>query len=222
MPRNTRKDFHNDPLLALLGAMGGTERYIDNMEAQGQRELVAEMVLPIKGIDDYREGGPYASLGIKVGERASADADELFVKVELPPGWTKVATSHSMWSDIVDERGRPRIGVFYKAAFYDRDAHIGPPRRRYTVAIGNDNKTYADDPEMSTHRIVVDNAFPMQYNDHGYIEREGAILHSVVLKRQHDAQKGFELSDAADAAARAWLDEHFPQHNDPLAYWDNK
>jgi hypothetical protein len=44
--------------------------------------------------------------------------------VSLPPGWKVVPTDHSMWSDLVDAKGEKRASIFYKAAFYDRDAFI--------------------------------------------------------------------------------------------------
>ena len=39
-----------------------------------------------------------------------------------------------MWSDLVDDKGRKRTSIFYKAAFYDRSAHIGV-NRRYGISI---------------------------------------------------------------------------------------
>ena len=41
----------------------------------------------------------------------------------MPQGWTRRATDHDMHSEILDEAGKIRISVFYKAAFYDRRAH---------------------------------------------------------------------------------------------------
>jgi hypothetical protein len=29
-----------------------------------------------------------------------------------------------MWSQLVDAEGVPRVAIFYKAAFYDRKAHM--------------------------------------------------------------------------------------------------
>lgn len=50
--------------------------------------------------------------------------DDLFVKAELPEGWTKEPLDHSMWSDILDGDGSKRGSIFYKGAFYDRQAHF--------------------------------------------------------------------------------------------------
>jgi hypothetical protein len=35
-----------------------------------------------------------------------------------------VNSDHAMWSYLVDELGRERVSIFYKAAFYDRSAHM--------------------------------------------------------------------------------------------------
>lgn len=108
-----------DPLLHLLGAMSdGTSDYITGMEADGQRQLVNSDRLPVRsGGDDA-----YLKLGFTFGDPDASDP--LFRPATLPPGWKREGSDHSMWSYIVDEQGRKRVGIFYKAAFYDRDAFM--------------------------------------------------------------------------------------------------
>ena len=91
---------------------------IEAQEKRGQSEFVATDKLPIQGTSDRRE--LLESLGFEFGE----NIDELFVAIKLPPGWKKEADAHSMWSSLIDEHGRKRASIFYKAAFYDRDAFI--------------------------------------------------------------------------------------------------
>ena len=116
-PRNTSQD---DPLIKL--AVGLDPEGIYAQEAQGQREMVASTVLPT----DYGYGNKsdFDAMGIVFGEPVEGDA--LFQQVTLPEGWKKQPTSHSMWSEVVDDRGIPVIEVFYKAAFYDRRAFMRP------------------------------------------------------------------------------------------------
>jgi len=128
-PRNTAND---DPLLHLAGAMGAQQRtgkasdMILEQESQGQQELVNSEVLPTKIQTDD---------GQKILEEAGVkflgvvEGDEVFQRVELPEGWEKKATEHSMWSDLVDKKGRVRASIFYKAAFYDRSSHMSLSRR---------------------------------------------------------------------------------------------
>jgi hypothetical protein len=109
-----------DPLLHLMGALGDSDSYITGMEAAGQQQLVNSTMLPTKvnsGSDD-----DLRALGFQLGD--PDPNDKLFRPVTLPEGWSKQRTDHSMWSRVFDQHGRPRLTVFYKAAFYDRDAFI--------------------------------------------------------------------------------------------------
>ena len=113
-----------EPLLNLFASMGG----IENQERQGQQEIIDSCQLPsrwnTRGTDTKKQ---YKLMGIKViGE---SEGDPLFLDVVLPKGWKKEHTSHSMWNNLVDDKGRVRAIFFYKAAFYDRDAFISFERR---------------------------------------------------------------------------------------------
>ena len=88
---------------------------IENQEARGQRTLCGGSMLPK---DCARE--ELEALGVKFG----AEADDLFVNVELPPGWSVKATNHRLWSDFTDASGKRIASIFYKAAFYDRHAKL--------------------------------------------------------------------------------------------------
>lgn len=91
---------------------------IEQMERDGQRQLVSSDRLPAKCGDHT----PWLALGFTFGE--PDPADPLFMPATLPPGWQRKATDHAMGSVIVDELGRERVSIFYKAAFYDRSAHM--------------------------------------------------------------------------------------------------
>lgn len=118
-PYNTSR---TDPILLLADAMGpgGSEASILRMEAQGQREIVNSQVIPTGGASDEE----LTALGFTLGD--VVNGDPLFRYATLPDGWRKVGTDHSMHSSIVDELDRQRLGIFYKAAFYDRraDMHV--------------------------------------------------------------------------------------------------
>lgn len=100
-----------------VAALGG----IEWQEAQGQRELVNSEVLPTE-IGYHESLLTYERLGFSFGDEV--DGDPLFRHATLPDGWSRKASDHSMWSGIVDERGIERVGIFYKAAFYDRRASM--------------------------------------------------------------------------------------------------
>ena len=118
--RNTKNKL--DMMMLLAGAMGagGVSGAIMEQEAQGQRELVNSTQLPAKVNSGDRKALEKA--GVVFGEKSPDD--DLFVEATLPEGWQKRRTDHSMWSELVDEKGVVRATIFYKAAFYDRDAFI--------------------------------------------------------------------------------------------------
>jgi hypothetical protein len=94
---------------------------IAEQEARGQRELVGSEQLPRDGLLGA-DRASWEGLGLKIDE--TTGDDPLFCRVELPAGWKKVATDHAMWSHLVDDQGRVRGKIFYKAAFYDRSARL--------------------------------------------------------------------------------------------------
>lgn len=100
--------------------LDGLPTMIEASEAQGQRELVANTQLPVKVMHGDRK--TLEDAGVVFGK--SVLGDELFCDATLPKGWNLRATSHSMWSELVDDSGKVRAMIFYKAAFYDRDAFI--------------------------------------------------------------------------------------------------
>lgn len=123
--RNTTEDVKGPGgLLFLAEAMGsrdGGSGAILRQEAEGQRQLVNSDKLPTD------MGGPgaqaeFEALGFTFG--AEVPGDPLFRTATLPAGWTRQASDHSMHSHILDQHGRRRVGVFYKAAFYDRRADM--------------------------------------------------------------------------------------------------
>lgn len=93
---------------------------IEAQEAEGQRELVQSAQLPVECHAECK--AKLEAAGVKFGP--ALPDDPLFCNAELPAGWKKVPTDHSMWSDLVDEKGEKRAAIFYKAAFYDRSAFI--------------------------------------------------------------------------------------------------
>lgn len=124
--RNTTADM-NAPdsadralLLALGMATGSVDGFIEGQERAGQRQLVSSQMLPTRTLHSTRE--QFEAVGVVFGE--PDPADPMFQPATLPAGWSKRGSDHDMWSYVVDEHGRERIAVFYKAAWYDRSAHM--------------------------------------------------------------------------------------------------
>lgn len=113
---NTAK---RDGFVHLLGAMSdGSGGYIEGMERDGQRQLVNSTDLPTKGYD-VKE---FEAVGFTFGPPHTSDP--MFRPATLPEGWKREGSDHAMWSYILDQHGRRRVSIFYKAAWYDRDANM--------------------------------------------------------------------------------------------------
>jgi hypothetical protein len=181
--------------LMIAGLPGAVER----QEAAGQAELCRTEVLP--------KDCPRAELE-KFGVVFGTDHDDLFVNVTLPAGWKKQATDHSMHSDLLDEKGRKRGSIFYKAAFYDRNADMHLVRR-YTV----DNHFSCDEQGN-----------PAEYGKHTHLRtvvKDGAVvIKSFDIRPKDYSRDNYKLAEQHQKDACAWLTEHFPKWEDVTAYWD--
>lgn len=113
-----REPANQMALLAEGMITGSPAGFIERQERAGQSQLVTSDRLPAQCGDH----APWLELGFTFGD--PDPSDPLFMPATLPPGWERKATDHSMGSVIVDELGRDRVSIFYKAAFYDRRAHM--------------------------------------------------------------------------------------------------
>lgn len=124
--QSKRLSPHEDvEALGLFAAMmshgPGRTHPIEELEKAGQARLVASETLPIK-----INGGDRRTLeaaGVVFGETLQG-RDRIFKQVQLPAGWKKKSAGHSMWSELLDEKGRRRAQIFFKAAPYDYDAFM--------------------------------------------------------------------------------------------------
>lgn len=115
--------------------------YITGMEAAGQAQLVNSDRLPTEWPFGRNHDDELRALGFTLGD--PDPADPLFRPATLPPGWQREGSDHAMWSYVVDDRRLRRVAIFYKAAFYDRRAHLliinvgGETAARYIYADGD-------------------------------------------------------------------------------------
>lgn len=171
---------------------------IEAQEAAGQSEFCATDVLP--KVCPRKE---LEAFGVKFG----TDHDDLFVNVTLPAGWKKNATDHSMHSDLLDEKGRKRASIFYKAAFYDRkaDMYLTPRYRvnRYQESDADGNRLEYEPSRRPTHFIIC------------VMDCE-TVLHTIGHRLQDDYKVGNEHAKAGEA----WVAERFPDWKNATAYWD--
>lgn len=129
-PEDTERDPSNVKVQQISNSMGipvgqfVAPGSIEAMEAEGQRQLVASESIPFRfnGGERAENEALMTKWGFELGSQHKEDT--LFRWTNLPSGWKRAATDHSMWSKIVDENGKERVSIFYKAVFYDREAFM--------------------------------------------------------------------------------------------------
>lgn len=161
---------------------------IEAQERAGQASFVGNTTLP-KDMSFANSLESLKQMGITLG----AEVDDLFVEAQLPDGWAKRGSDHAMWSDLLDEKGRKRAEIFYKAAFYDRSAHMSLCLRyRYDCY----------EPCDGGYQTVVKDG--------------GTVLHAIGVREKED----YRLGEEHRKQAEDWLDSNYQDWKDPLAYWD--
>lgn len=158
---------------------------IEASEARGQKELCQSSELP-------RDCGDRALLEKNWGVKFGEESDDIFVKVTLPAGWKIKPTDHSMRNNLCDEKGRKRASIFYKAAFYDRHAHMRPDTR-YRI----EGDYQGQHPNSKTR----------------YIAKDGD---TILFTGEFGGDDRYEKSDAGQ-----WLTSKFPDWQNPFAYWED-
>jgi hypothetical protein len=194
---NTTEQAHRDPRRFLEESIiFGVGHAVERQESQGQAEFVDSETLPSAGPKAVLEAAGVKFLGLVKG-------DPVFQYVQLPAGWKKVPIEHSMWSELLDDKGRKRAGIFYKAVFYDRSAHFDCVTR-FHIGRNYDRKDAAVavvyDGETQIHATE-----PIKYP-------QGEDRETLLIK--------YEMDDQAIKQASAWLAERYPDWKNAAAYWD--
>ena len=197
---------------------------IEAQEAEGQQELVFNSKLPIStgrpdGMEKARDF--YEKSGIRLGKPGTGQ-DKIFIEAFLPEGWCKKATDHSMWSQLLDDKGRERATIFFKAAFYDYNSHLSPSCR---FTIGTENGMEYDGSEKYDQAPmygVVKDAGNIIYQTEPVDFAQGLSTRS---ETREERLKYYALEDDAKALllnqCRQWLiDRGLPDFNVPTNYWD--
>lgn len=196
-----KQDPHTLVVVALGEAMSGRDpkNAILEAEAAGQAAMLASVNLPA----DMGDSRPiFEAMGIRFGRPGD---DPLFLPATLPPGWRKEATDHAMYSRLIDDRGRERATIFYKAAFYDRSANM-TPSRRYSVSYAN--------PESDPGRQWG------AYDGKTLLWATERVPEPTRAATQAERLAFYDRNDELRAQAVAWLDTNRPDWRNPLAYWD--
>lgn len=149
---NTQDPSSMELTALLLLATGDTDAVIGAQERAGQAQLVHSDRLPTE-LHSPRED--FEALGFTFGD--PDPHDPMFAPATLPDGWKREGSDHAMWSYIVDQHGRRRASIFYKANFYDRSAHMSLTTvYGYVGECAYGNKPIVTDDEWATREAVRD------------------------------------------------------------------
>lgn len=190
------------------GAVENPSLAIEIQERIGQQRLVEYNLLPktvsLFEIQDRAANIAYTkkcydAMGIKT----IFEHDDLFYNAFLPLGWRIESTSHHMWSNVLDDRNRKRMSIFYKASFYDRNTFV---RFRHRLDCDVLPKHEDDNYTGAMLAVITDCEKPIHilYKIHEG-ERSGSYHTTTGYLLRH---------------ARSFLAEHFPGWNEPDRYWD--
>lgn len=209
---NTARQADQDPMAIIAqAAVLGPSRSIEHMERVGQDELSRSSVLP----SQCSEPDKRALQAQGVVFHHKVPDDEIFTNVALPEGWTIRPRDHAMHSDLVDERGRARASIFYKAAFYDRRASMNA-LTRFSIRLDYTEKYDAPvqagvfDGETRIHTTAV---LPCA----GYYNK---VTGEPATDVERAAGVAVWREAASITAGKQWLVEAgYPDHADPGSYW---
>ena len=233
-----RKDDELTMLEAMIFGMSGDDpsKAIENQERRGQQDVVRNRRLPKEANnhtvpnDILRER---ITMGMNWEERLKIEKenniewtkkqyekmdihiidedDDLFYNVELPEGWKIEATGHTMWNDLLDDKGRLRGSFFYKAAFYDRHAFINF-KTRYSIEVKHainftDAEDYDEYRASDMYGVVIDGVNVIVFETE---RRSGAVNymeHQIIERELYDELEKYMV-------------DHYPNYKDIHAYWD--
>ena len=198
-------------------------------EARGQAEMVRSESLPVR--TNCCSDTDLEAMGIELGQ--PFDEDPIFRPAILPDGWGRQGTDHNMWSGVYDDRGRKRMSIFYKAAFYDRNAHVNA-EHRFVASTGRSLRQYDpnDDHTSYSDKPGDDDCVVLDY---GKGEPPAVLFRVEVSSQPTEARTREETPEQRAAwdtyfkdqklarkATSLWLDAHYPEWQSPAAYWDEE
>lgn len=178
---------------------------IEAQEASEQKSFVGTETLP--------KECPRKEL-FELGFQFGDEYDDIFIKVKFPDGWAKVATDHSMWSDLVDDKGRKRGGIFYKGAFYDRSSHMNLSKRFRVMQNYDASKENIIKSEVLDGEDVVFTSTIFTYEnpeDISYVDNEAKRQAWLTI---------YNLEDNSRKECINWLEVNYPDYENTNAYWD--
>jgi hypothetical protein len=205
---------------------------IENQERRGQADMTRAQRLPRKvnsnslpseiffaGVSndmDYETRSQITNANVeaytrvqyeKMGIEIISEHDELFWNVKLPKGWEIKPTDHSMWNELLDNKGRKRMTFFYKAAFYDRDA-FSNLQTRYQLDVTH----IADSADYDIWK---------KSDIQGMVKDGDTIIYQTKrVPAVEDYVEEDKIKNGLWEELKTFMNEHHPDYKNVHAYWD--
>ena len=213
-----------ETLILMDAITNGVAGAVERQEARGQQDLCnsqktslsTEMRCSFKSPNE----DPHkvlASWGVDVGK--PVEGDDMFTECRLPDGWILKPTDHSMWNKLLDDKGRERGSMFYKAAFYDRSTHLDLLPRFSTRPYGTKNgKSFCRVLDGGEGAVFESKpySYPNIYDDNDAYYALPSEKRSEVYDAHNDARR------LACTECEEWLEANYPDWKDETKYWDVK
>ena len=174
---------------ALIRGIKGEDNIVENMEKEGQQHVISNTMMARKMWPSKEH---FEQLGFIFED---IPGDDVLCYATLPDGWSMKETDNAMCTNIIDENRVIRGSLIYKAAVYDRRAHMYL-KCHYMVC-----SRYADEDHLI---------------DEIYFGNEKEILF-VAGQTPIDAYDDIEK---LKALAKQYAYENYPDWENVHAYWD--
>lgn len=208
---------------------------IEISETLGQRELLQSEQLPNKinspwrQVSDLTPAQVYEKMGIVV--KGETKGDKMFLDVLMPDGWIKTGTGHAMWSNLLDNTGRLRGTIFYKAAFYDREAFINI-EQKIKIVINRGKYLSREDKKANVPVLfqVIEQGAGVIYSTDAQVcpqplpkklNKEWNLLSDKEKQEYWAWEEQYDLWVAGrECEVIEWLKANKPDFENVFAYWD--
>lgn len=214
------KKMSNEELFALSMVIGSDAILLQ--EKQGQAELTNQqsniIELPVKSNSRATAEQIYTDFGFTI---VGPSEDDLFLKVDVGK-WKVKATEHAMWNNLVDSSDNVRAKIFYKAAFYDRDAFVNSPLTRYSINMKYFDLEYSDTYDRINKEPVIFGVMDGQEVIQSFGEKPFTKLYDKSWddKNHYAWWKEYEqFKESVKNQAEQWLNSNYPDWKNPLACW---
>lgn len=221
-PVNTTSAEGRAEILFDAVVVGGPNA-VELQEARGTTSFIESDTLPVTmgPVAGYEEHGPEGTMAVLeamgVEFMGLVENDPVFQYVKLPEGWSKKPGWDPRLSLLVDENGRERASIFYKAASYDRKAILNLLQRFGTIT----------DPEGFDSILGAlgdtenDVEIRVKIMDGTHMSGDGEPIHIIesTIPAGGDKLERYQIIKKAKQEATDWLDMYYPYWRDIQISW---